>query len=302
MTLKTKLKQIQSGKLTALENLMSFSKKIATPESKDLNIFLELNEDAIEQAKIIDKRIKNKTAGKLAGLCFAIKANISTKHMTISCASKTLEDYTGPFNATVINKLLAEDAILLGILNMDEYACGASGETSAFGPTKNPTNPELITGGSSSGPAATIAADLADFTLGSDTGGSIRNPASHCGITGLKPTYGAVSRYGLLDMTMSFDVIGPMTKTPEDARLIFNIIKGQDNFDQTTKTDNRQPTTSNRTKGAIGLVNIKEFADEKIANLIKEQTEKIAKQLFYRSKSYIMIITLEILAYRLVFL
>ncbi len=278
MTLKTKLKQIQSGKLTALENLMSFSKKIATPESKDLNIFLELNEDAIEQAKIIDKRIKNKTAGKLAGLCFAIKANISTKHMTISCASKTLEDYTGPFNATVINKLLAEDAILLGILNMDEFACGASGETSAFGPTKNPTNPELITGGSSSGPAATIAADLADFTLGSDTGGSIRNPASHCGITGLKPTYGAVSRYGLLDMTMSFDVIGPMTKTPEDARLIFNIIKGQDNFDQTTKTDNRQPTTSNRTKGAIGLVNIKEFADEKIANLIKEQTEKIAKQ------------------------
>ncbi|MCK4649870.1 aspartyl/glutamyl-tRNA amidotransferase subunit A [Candidatus Pacearchaeota archaeon] len=255
---------------------MHFSKKIATPETEDLNIFLSLNEDAIEQAKQIDKRIKENKAGKLAGLCFAIKANISAKHQTISCASKTLENYTAPFNATVINKLLAEDAILLGILNMDEFALGSSGETSAFGPTKNPTNPELIPGGTSSGPAAAIAANLADFTLGSDTGGSIRNPASHCGITGLKPTYGAVSRYGLLDAAMSFDTIGPMTKTPEDARLIFNIIKGQDNFDQTT-TDYRG-STPDSPKGAIGLVNIKKFADERIANLIEKQAKEIAKQ------------------------
>jgi len=276
MTLKTKLKQIQSGKLTAVKNVMQFSKQIATPKSKDLNIFLSLNEDAIEQAKAIDKKIKNKTAGKLAGLCFATKANISIKHQTISCASKTLEDYTGPFNATVINKLLSEDAIHLGILNMDEFACGASGETSAFGPTKNPTNPELIPGGSSSGPAAAIAADLADFTLGSDTGGSIRNPASHCGITGLKPTHGAVSRYGLLDLAMTFDCIGPMTKTPEDAKLIFNIIKGQDNFDQTTK--NQESRIKNSTKGAIGLVNVKGICDESITNLIEEQTKKIAKE------------------------
>ncbi len=273
--LKSKLKQIQQGKLTAVENLLSFSKKIATPESKDLNIFLELNEDAITQAKNIDKKIKDKTQGKLAGLCFAIKANISVKHMTISCASKTLENYTGPFNATVINKLLAEDAILLGILNMDEFACGASGETSAFGPTKNPSNPELIPGGSSSGPAAAIAADLADFTLGSDTGGSIRNPASHCGVVGLKPTYGAVSRYGLLDLAMSFDVIGPLTRTPEDAKLIFNIIKGQDNFDQTTKDT---PKEFPPHKKVIGLVNTKNFCNEEINNLIEIQTKKIAKQ------------------------
>ncbi len=275
MTLKQKLRQIQQGKLSALENLMQFSKKIATPESKNLNIFLELNKNAIKQAKDIDKKIKENRAGKLSGLCFAIKANISAKHMTISCASKTLEDYTGPFNATVINKLLAEDAILLGILNMDEFACGASGETSAFGPCKNPTNPELIPGGSSSGPAAAIAFNLADFTLGSDTGGSIRNPASHCGIVGLKPTYGAVSRYGLLDLAMSFDCIGPMTKTPEDAKLIFDIIKGQDNFDQTTKNT---PTKLKKHKGIIGLVNIKNFCDEKIANLIEEKTKQVAKQ------------------------
>ena len=195
--------------------------------------------------------------------------------MTTSCASKVLEDYTSPYNATVINKLLAEDAILIGMLNMDEFACGASGKTSAFGPTKNPRNPKLIPGGSSSGPAAAIAAELCDFTLGSDTGGSIRNPASHCGIVGLKPTYGAVSRYGLIDMTMSFDCIGPLTHTTEDAKLIFNTIKGQDNFDQTT-TDNKQQITNN--KKIIGLVNTQNFCDKQIAKLIETKTKQIAEK------------------------
>jgi len=275
ITLKQKLKQIKKGKLATVQNLMQFSKKIATPKTKNLNIFLSLNEDAISQAKEIDKRIKENKAGKLAGLCFAIKANISAKHMTTSCASKTLEDYTSPYNATVINKLLAEDAILIGILNMDEFSCGASGETSAFGPTKNPKNLDLIPGGSSSGPAAAVAAKLCDFTLGSDTGGSIRNPASHCGVVGLKPTYGAVSRYGLIDMTMSFDCIGPLTHTSEDAKLIFNIIKGQDNFDQTT-TDNKTSTTKH--KGIIGLVNVKNFCNKEIANLIETKTKEIAEK------------------------
>jgi len=275
MTLKPKLKQIQQGKLTALDNVLHFSKKIATPESKDLNIFLELNTTAIERAKQIDSRIKKGTAGKLAGLCFATKANISVKHQTISCASKTLEDYTAPFNATVVNKLLTEDAIHLGILNMDEFALGSSGETSNFGPTKNPTNPELIPGGTSSGPAAAIAADLCDFTIGSDTGGSLRNPASHCGITGLKPTNGAVSRYGLIDSSMTFDTIGPLCKTTEDCRLIYNIIKGQDNFDQTTRD---MPTTQIKPKNKIGLVNIRNFCTDEIANLIEKQTIQTAKK------------------------
>jgi len=237
MTLKHKLKQIKEGKLSAVENLMNFSKKIATPKTKELNIFLSLNENAIEQAKEIDKRIKNGNSGKLAGLCFAVKSNISVRELETNCGSKVLEGYVSPYNATVINKLIAEDAIILGMVNMDEFACGASGETSAFKPTKNPKNPELIPGGSSSGSAAAVAAELCDFSLGSDTGGSIRNPASHCGIVGLKPTYGAVSRYGLIDMAMSFDCIGPLTNSPEDARLIFNIIKGQDNFDQTTREE-----------------------------------------------------------------
>ncbi|MCK4996921.1 aspartyl/glutamyl-tRNA amidotransferase subunit A [Candidatus Pacearchaeota archaeon] len=276
MTLKHKLKQIKEGKLSAVENLMNFSAKISTPKVKDLNIFLSLNNEAIEQAKKIDERIKSGEAGKLAGLCFAIKSNISAKGMETNCGSKVLEGYVSPYNATVINKLLSEDAILIGMLNQDEFACGASGETSAFGPTKNPLNPELIPGGSSSGSAACMAAELADFTLGSDTGGSIRNPASHCNVVGLKPTYGAVSRYGLLDMSMSLDVIGPLTKTPEDSRMIFNVIKGQDNFDQTT-TDYRLPTADSH-KGIIGLVDVQDFCNKEIADLIEKRTMEVAKK------------------------
>lgn len=274
MTLKHKLKQIKSGKLTAVENLINFSKKIATPKTKDLNIFLSLNENAIEQAKEIDKRIKKGTAGKLSGLCFAVKSNISVKGLETNCASKVLEGYISPYNATIINKLLVEDAIILGMVNMDEFACGASGETSAFEPTKNPKNPELIPGGSSSGSAAAVAAELCDFALGSDTGGSIRNPASHCGITGLKPTYGAVSRYGLLDLAMSFDCIGPLSQTPEDARLIFSIIKGQDNFDQTTQNTLKEQSSK---KGVIGLVNVQNFCTKEIAELIETKTKKVAE-------------------------
>jgi len=275
MNLKTKLKEIKSGKLTAVKNVMAFSEKIATKKTKDLNIFLHLNEDAIDQAKAIDKRIKENKAGKLAGLCFAVKSNISVKHLRTTCASKVLEDYESGYNATVINKLLAEDAIILGMVNMDEFACGASGETSAFGPTKNPRNPDLIPGGSSSGSAASVTAELCDFALGSDTGGSIRNPASHCGVVGLKPTYGAVSRYGLIDMTMSFDCIGPLTHSPEDAKLIFNIIKGQDNFDQTTTNPKSQIPNP---KKVIGLVNVKDFCSKEIAELIETKTKEIAKK------------------------
>ncbi len=291
MTLKHKLKQIKSGKLTAVENLMNFSKKIATPEIKELNIFLSLNKNAITQAKEIDKRIKNKTGGKLAGLCFAVKSNISVKGLETNCGSKVLEGYVSPYNATVINKLLAEDAIILGMVNMDEFACGASGETSAFGPTKNPRNTELITGGSSSGSVASVAAKLCDFALGSDTGGSIRNPASHCGIVGLKSTYGAVSRYGLIDMAMSFDCIGPLTQTSEDAKLIFDIIRGQDNFDQTTQNSELRTTLidaeerrvgadprNSELRGVIGLVNVQDFCSKEIAELIEIKTNEIAKQ------------------------
>ena len=277
MSLKAKAKQIKEGKLSALDNLMQFSKKIATKETKDLNIFLNLNERAIDEAKQIDKRIKYKeSVGKLAGLCFAVKANISVKGHETNCASEVLQGYVSPYNATVINKLLSEDAIFIGIVNMDEFACGGSGETSFFGPTKNPKNPDLIPGGTSSGSAAAVAASLCDFSLGSDTGGSIRNPASHCGVVGLKPTYGSVSRYGLIDMTMSFDCIGPLTNSAEDSKLIFDIIKGQDNFDQTTKEEKSNNTR--KTKGILGIIDLRDFADPKIEDLFTKKTEEIAKK------------------------
>ena len=186
-----------------------------------------------------------------------------------------MEGYLSAYDATVIKKLKEEDAIILGMVNMDEFACGASGETSAFGPTKNPINPELIPGGSSSGSAAAVAADLCDFALGSDTGGSIRNPASHCGIVGLKPTYGAVSRYGLLDMCMSFDVIGPLTKTAEDSKLIFDIIKGQDNFDSTTQDFQE---IKNKKKYVIGLVDVEKYAKPEVKKLIEEKANELVKK------------------------
>ncbi len=287
-TLKQKVAAIKKGTFTALENVMHFSKKIATPETKFMNIFLELNEDAIEQAKRIDVRIKNcKKVGKLAGLCFAVKSNISVKGLETNCASKVLEGYVSPYNASVINKLLSEDAIVLGMVNMDEFACGASGETSSFGKTLNPRNQELITGGSSSGSAAAVAADLCDFALGSDTGGSIRNPASHCGVVGLKPTYGAVSRYGLIDMCMSFDCIGPLAHNVQDSKMVLDVIKGQDHFDCTTSDSKEKvdsgtqgvPHRAELSKGkTIGLVDVKDFTTLEIAELIETKTRELAKK------------------------
>ncbi len=273
MNLKQKAKQISSGKLSAVENVMNFADEIKE-KNKKLNIFLHLNNEAIDQAKEIDKLIKKgEKVGKLAGLCFAVKSNICVKHMTCNCASKVLENYTAGYDATVIQKLKEEDAIILGMVNMDEFASGGSGETSAFGPTKNPTNEKLITGGSSSGSAAAVAAGLCDFALGSDTGGSIRNPASHCGVVGLKPTYGAVSRYGLLDLSMSLDCIGPLANSAEDAEFVFDIIKGQDNFDTTTF----EKEIKSKKKYKIGVVNVGNFCEKNILERFNEKVKQISE-------------------------
>lgn len=275
--LKEKVLAIKSGEFSAVENVSGYLRKAKSKESKDLNVFLSFNKEALSRAKRIDEMIKKREdAGKLAGLCFVVKSCISVKGLETNCASKTLEGYVSPYNAMVINKLLSEGAIVLGMVNMDEFACGASGETSAFGPTKNPCDKNLIPGGSSSGSAAAVSADLCDFALGSDTGGSIRNPASHCGIVGLKPTYGAVSRYGLIDMCMSLDCIGPLTKKVDDAELVFNVIKGQDNFDTTTSNEISKTTE----KKIIGVVDIKDFATKEIC----ERYDKVVKEFVKRNK------------------
>ena len=229
-----KLQQLKSGELTAVQNITQFLKKIKQ-KNKELNAFLYIAEkEALQQAKEVDKKLKSQKAGKLAGLAIAVKANINVVGLPISCASKTLENYYGTFDADVIKKIKAEDGVIIGILNMDEFAAGYSGLTSAFGLTKNPAALDRIPGGSSSGAAAAIAAGLADLAIGSDTGGSIRQPASHCGVIGIKPSYGRVSRYGLIDLSMSLDQIGPLSPDVYGAALTTEIIAGYSDADPTT--------------------------------------------------------------------
>ena len=233
MSLRDKIQLIKSGKLKAEKNIKDFLQKIKK-EDKEINSFLQINENAVEEAKQADKRIKEGRAGKLAGLAIAVKSNINVYGLTASCASKTLEEYKAAYDAEVISKIKKEDGIIIGMTNMDEFAAGSSGETSAFGPVRNPLCKDKISGGSSSGSAAAVAAGFCDLALGSDTGGSIRNPASHCGIVGVKPSYGLVSRYGLIDLSMSLDQIGTFSKEVYGSALLMSIIAGLDENDPTT--------------------------------------------------------------------
>lgn len=232
--IKQKLENLKTGKLSCKQNIKEFLLNIDKNNEK-YNIFLELNNDALKRAEKLDKKRENKEKlGNLYGLVFAIKSNISIKEMIICCASKTLENYKGTFDADVIKKIEKEDGIIIGITNNDEFACGSSGENSAFGKTLNPFSLERIPGGSSSGSAAAVAADFCDIALGSDTGGSIRNPASHCNLVGIKPSYGRVSRYGLVDLSMSLDQIGPFSKDIYGSALVMREISGFSENDATT--------------------------------------------------------------------
>jgi len=202
--------------------------------NKELNIFLEAYDDVLAQAEAADKIIKSGKAGTLTGIPIALKDNILIKGKHASASSKILENYVGSYDSTAVSKLKEAGAVFIGRTNMDEFAMGSSTETSAFGPTKNPLDVSRVPGGSSGGAAAAVAADMALATLGSDTAGSVRQPASFCGVVGFKPTYGAVSRYGLMAMGSSLDVIGPIGKTVADVATIFNVIKGQDKMDSTS--------------------------------------------------------------------
>src|SRR3989338_8878927 len=195
---------------------------------KKLNAFVFKNKTgALERAKVLEDSVEGKAASKrggLFGIPVLVKDNICVKDELTTCASKILEGYKPPYDATVIKRLKDEGAILIGKANMDEFAFGSSCETSCYGPTKNPWDLERIPGGSSGGSAAAIASDETILALGSDTGGSIRQPASLCGVVGLKPTYGRVSRYGLIAFASSLDQIGPITKDVEDAALVLGVI------------------------------------------------------------------------------
>jgi aspartyl-tRNA(Asn)/glutamyl-tRNA(Gln) amidotransferase subunit A len=203
-------------------------------EQTSLNAFLEVfDQTALAKAEEVDAKLKAGNAGKLAGMVIGLKDNICYKNHKVSASSKILENFTSLYHATVVERLLAEDAVIIGRLNCDEFAMGSSNENSAFGEVKNPLDISRVPGGSSGGSAAAVAANLCLATLGSDTGGSIRQPASFCGLVGVKPTYGRVSRHGLIAYASSFDQIGPFTHTIADSALILEVIAGIDEYDGT---------------------------------------------------------------------
>jgi len=226
-----------------IDNLLSSSveehlhKKIEEIKKKDkeINSFITLGiEEAEKKAKEIQKKIDENKQGKLSGLVISIKDNIAVSNLRMTCGSKVLENYIAPYDATVTNLIKKEDGIIIGKCNMDEFACGSDGTSSYFGPTKNPVNLDYVPGGSSSGSAASIAADFSDLSIGSDTGGSIRCPASFCGVYGFKPSYGMVSRYGLSDMAMSLEGPGPFAKDTYGIALLLDVITGKDPRDTVT--------------------------------------------------------------------
>ena len=244
---------LKRGEYTSVQLTEAYIAEI-TKKNSDINAYLEVFSDAVAQAQKADEKIQQALKGGkdfpvLLGIPCGIKDNILIQGRIASAASKLLETYHATYDATVIAKLKEQGVVFLGRLNMDEFAMGGSTENSAYGPTKNPYDLSRVAGGSSGGSAAAVAMDGAVFTLGSDTGGSIRQPASFCGVVGLKPTYGAVSRYGVMAMGSSLDQIGPIAQTVSDCETVFNVIKGGDIHDGTTrKEDSRNKIQDSRTK------------------------------------------------------
>jgi aspartyl-tRNA(Asn)/glutamyl-tRNA(Gln) amidotransferase subunit A len=226
---------LRDGSTTVRKTVETFLARIE--ENRDLNAFLEVfSEEAMERAAEIDKKLEEGTAGRLAGVVIGIKDNICYEGHQVNASSKILEGFESLYSATAVEKLLAEDAVIIGRLNCDEFAMGSSNENSYFGSALNPIDTERVPGGSSGGSAVAVAAELCHVSLGSETGGSVRQPASFCGIVGVKPTYGRVSRHGLLAFASSFDQIGPFAKNIEDAALVLEVISGNDEFDSTASS------------------------------------------------------------------
>ena len=283
LTVHELIEKLDKKEITPEEIMKSYSKRIEEKEPEIAAFVTRTDKEAIESAKNVDRE-----KSKFAGIPIGIKDNMCTKGVKTTCSSKMLENFISPYDATVIEKLNDEGIISLGKLNMDEFAMGASTEYSAFKKTKNPWNLSTVPGGSSGGSAAAVASQMVPWALGSDTGGSIRQPAALCGIVGLKPTYGLVSRYGLVAFASSFDQIGPITQDVEDCAILLNLITGHDEKDSTSINTPKKDYTKSLVKDVKGLkIGVpKEFLGEGINEEVKEKVLEAIEE--YKRKGAIV--------------
>jgi aspartyl-tRNA(Asn)/glutamyl-tRNA(Gln) amidotransferase subunit A len=270
---------IRSGKTNCVQLVKSYIARIE--ENKHLNAFLEVwAEEALEKAAVIDQKFKSGAPGRLAGAVIALKDNLAYKGHKVSAASNILQGFESVFTATAVQRLLDEDAIILGRTNCDEFAMGASNENSAFGPVRNAIDPERVPGGSSGGSAVAVQAHLVHASLGSDTGGSIRQPAAFCGLFGLKPTYGLISRWGLLAYASSFDQIGPLTHSLEDNILLTEIMAGPDEQDAIVSDRPAPQYHANQSAGKYTFAVMRQAIEHPGLDAnVKSETESLIKSL-----------------------
>ena len=281
ITIAEYLEEIKNGSLTVEEFILKTMERINKVEPS-IHAYISLNENAVSQAKQIDKKLQAKEkVGSCFGMPISIKDNICTKGMKTTCASKMLENFVAPYDATVVSNLKSQDAIITGKTNLDEFAMGISTEFSYFGPSKNPWNTDYVPGGSSGGSAVSVSALECMASLGSDTGGSVRNPASFCSIVGLKPTYGLVSRYGLISYSNSIEQVGPMARTVKDTAFILNIISGIDSHDNTTVDKGKVDYTKDLDVGVKGkrVGIISEMTGEGVDKQVASATSKAISKL-----------------------
>lgn len=280
-----KARELLANHDVSVEELTKYYLDKINERNKELNCFITINAKAIDEAKQVDKLIaRTDQVHFLEGIPVAVKDVIVTRDLRTTAGSKILSNYNPPYNATVVKKLKEKGAVILGKTNCDEFAMGSSNENSAYGAVKNPHNTNYVPGGSSGGSAVAVAADLCTYALGTDTGGSIRQPASFCGVVGLKPTYGRVSRYGLIAMVSSFDQAGPLCKTVEDAALILEGMAGEDKKDGTTINKPVPNYTQIMKKDVAGMKVAlpKQFIDKGLNKEVKEnifiEIESLVKQ------------------------
>ena len=301
LTVHELLDKLSKKEITSEEITKSYVNRIKEKENEVEAFVTVLSEEAENKSKEIDKKKQNgQITNNLAGIPIGIKDNICTKGIKTTCSSKMLEDFVSPYDATVMDKINSENLITIGKLNMDEFAMGGSTENSYFKKTKNPWNLSKVPGGSSGGSAAAVASQMVPWALGSDTGGSIRQPASFCGVVGLKPTYGLVSRYGLVAFASSLDQIGPITKDVRDSAILLNIIAGHDEKDSTSmdlpKKDYEKALTGDIKGLKIGVP--KEFFGEGINKEVKESLKQ-AIELYKKLGAEVEEFSLDIAKYAL---